>query len=536
MKSKPATIRILSYLFLFVLLAVTGHPLQAQAPKKVIIPAEVFPLMGFEFWSDTTTTNYNYLKDSYINTMYDGSADASRNGSIKGGMRVVQAFNEGESDDTGLTPNRTFIGGHENANVSDASELRYFLAANEGKIIQHSGIDSVTNYEYAYDIRHNWARKVGISVANKEWLIDQSVQLSDGYILDSLDINDQYLTSPERTDSDYCSFVYRLTGDGATSTTPLFQVEYTLEIHKDDGNLTLSVPYSFDTLTYARFLSYTGLSHPNEHPHILTFPNLRYGKLLGGLTAQKYAVVYRTIPTHPADYPGYYIRHIYCSVKRLASASIYVRGLRIRSWLAERTLTNDAATIAEFKRLCLVRKNKIDALSGQWKNTLYLAAGAEPQGPLFRVIAHVDQICWKYIGRHIIPFLANNTPNTTRWSWYRSIYEDETDSVPPPISAENLEYGDSYDSTNHTAGQHFAAIPSDAVDYIFREMPGRRKDLLPVTGDTISEGGTSVYHDYNLYTHRMQNHLDVFNFYNAALGACPRYATPDRYGPCCNLF
>jgi hypothetical protein len=43
MKSKPATIRILSYLFLFVLLAVTGHPLQAQAPKKVIIPAEVFP-------------------------------------------------------------------------------------------------------------------------------------------------------------------------------------------------------------------------------------------------------------------------------------------------------------------------------------------------------------------------------------------------------------------------------------------------------------------------------------------------------------
>lgn len=518
---------------------------KAVGQTNVKIPANVFPMMAFQFGAVYDSSNIANLEAGWFNYLYDGGFTPSSNPWIKNGMKAVYAFGLIASEDDNLNPPRRYFGGHEGNFVADAIECRFFLAGNEGQYLKDSlGQYTILDHpEYAYDMRHNWVNAVGV-VSNKEWQIGKLTTLADSaYILKTLNFQDQYLSYFGDTDSEHTAFIYRLDPlDSVSGSNPLFQIEYTLTFAKDSA-ADITIKYDSVQFSYNDYAAFIATSHPREHPHLLTFPNSFYGHSRNTLTPHPYALVYRNVPTHlPSDGSyGLMSDGINMEVKRLAPAIIYVRGVRIRSDFAEKILTDDSATIAEAKRLFNAEKAIIQSGSGggadQWSNTTFLGAGPEPQGPELRTMAHIDMVLWKAYHKHTIPFIANNTLLNTTWAWYRSIYEDETDSVPPPISAENLEYENG--ANGKDGGFHFAPVPVDAVDYIFQSFSLRDKQIQAITGDVVVEDSLVGLHDhhpitvnatYDLYTARTRYHQDLYSFYNAALGAYPAYTTPDRFG------
>src|SRR5215213_4715932 len=77
-----------------------------------------------------------------------------------------------------------------------------------------------------------------------------------------------------------------------------------------------------------------------------------------------------------------------------------------------------------------------------WKKIPYIHVAGECSSPSWRALAYLDTAWQRYskskghpIGQRFISIMADNL-TTSRYPYYRAIYEDETQKIPPPLVPE----------------------------------------------------------------------------------------------------
>ncbi len=222
-----------------------------------------------------------------------------------------------------------------------------------------------------------------------------------------------------------------------------------------------------------------------------------------------------------------------CKVTSYDLVAIFVRGLRIRSELAEEILSgaqnNNLKEI--FNNGKTVLQNTTSGGVSAFDNTILFGSTSEPIMNGIRVHAYVDNLMFQTIKKHIIPFISNNTWDKIRPQWMRSIYEEQTGKVPPPISMEGFDrFGGPtlsiWSNDNEQSG--LLPMPSDGINYELRsntEFKNTAFDWFSITGtsgvlkghryDGVGPLATTSQQafDYQLYTIRMQSRFDGIETY-----------------------
>jgi hypothetical protein len=277
----------------------------------------------------------------------------------------------------------------------EATELRYFLASNFGVL----GSSTNTDNTFSYDIKHSWDgnARTGAAEINPvdgkstmEWHIKaDNPPVSGDYILfdvdQPFDPNNPYANftlgtgydgkKPERFKNIYCDFIYRvsekdwqdacaLQSNGLTEHDPLsegtslFTVEYYYQL--EGSSILDRVPSQTgeypNELTYSKQLVPIYPDGAHELADIKSFPNPNFASSreesrtphtyvinrkvvpLGDLDANGRPITVDDIPT----IGGKKIQKIICRVKRNKQIGIFVRGLRVRSQLAQEILSGSA--------------------------------------------------------------------------------------------------------------------------------------------------------------------------------------------------
>lgn len=507
--------------------------------SSVRVPYDIFPIQGFTFGSFWNIHELNRWKKYGLNSLHaPAPADLDKGAKyLTNGMFVEERFDELVVDKGRNDPafNGTSFVAHYGG-WFQATDTRFFLASNEAVLSDDD------REIYDVETRHNWKQKPLVNYANLEAKIALDASLDSlGYILRDLDSYAQgltyldgpaalgYYTIAPQAGKAICDFIYRFEASQLESygnIDTLLQIEY-YYYHKIGSNV-IETHAGNSYVRKQDFTNYVALpeSQKNEHKTIYSFPDTTRLPRITPLSPQSYAPSRHvfTWPTHDT------IIRIDCRVKRLVPVDIYVRGLRIRSELADKILKGDSAVVA---RINFLAKTKKDSLVAQvyngvssWSKVKMLTAGNEPMAPSFRAIAEVDRLVKKKIGKHIIPFISNNFPLLANWSMYRSIYEDQVGVPPLAIEAENLEMFYKFWNTPY---------PKDGIKAALYDHPDVVKGaLLPLTGDANqgSDAGTYPIYTYDLYTRNMQNVLDSKGYVDAALAAYPQYTNdPKKHTP-----
>ncbi|MEP7234606.1 MAG: hypothetical protein ABI778_04850, partial [Ignavibacteriota bacterium] len=409
---------IIRFLLVLAVFCLVSNSASAQhwIDSTVAVPEGIFPIGGIPFGLGDFHDSVNSLKEAGFNMDYERDGDY-------GGAANIAAMTHGlvgyMSMWYALTP---YIGSYNE--YFPGSERRYFLSSNETGV--YAECDTV----------NTWVNKVGSRNANHEWFVQDTMGISGNtdYTLTGLQVYaksleahlGEYIVWPQ-TDSAFCDFIFRIDTVGKNSSTwddARYSVEYYL-IDKDSNVQTY-----FDTITINKQLAF--LQAPNrdliEHKHILMFPDTTQ-KVLSALQTEYYARIRQVLPIHIGSFQA---KTVEVKLRTFHNANIFVRGLRIRSHLAEEVLSGQKDSTLD----TLFRKVR-DSMTtlGIFDQTPFITAGGETQTPNFRVYSYIDDLCKKQIGKHIVMFLASDGA-FIKYPWYRTIYEDQTDSIPPPLQAE----------------------------------------------------------------------------------------------------
>lgn len=360
----------LMYLLLLTIASLSASVSQAQT-DSVKIPNSVFPIWGMEFGGPSdnrphySDSNIARAKRAYLNGIYGGpgfmGAAPELNGGLKGSVELMGCLDLNTrlghaSSGRGLQLLATYSG----SSKHDADELHWFLSANEGKLVQQDGRYVPESDDATPDLMYSWDTVAGAPAASGqpnagvEWLIRDTVFATSDYVLKHLMIDrHDGNASPSgyggdfwrEKDSMHCAFIYRLGTDASRfDSATLFEVEYygvyedtTTNPHTQSWVLLDHAP-----LRYNSYASFIGSSHPNENPRVLRFPdksgiytNAAWSQTeQASISSQSYAVSYNTIPEN-VHVSGKVFKYIDCWVKKLQLVDLYVRGLRIRTPLAE---------------------------------------------------------------------------------------------------------------------------------------------------------------------------------------------------------
>ncbi len=460
--------------------------------STVAVPESVFPIGGINFGLGDFHDSVNSLKEAGFNMEYERAPDYGIVANIKAMTHGLKGYMS-----MGNTLNN-YIGAYYGG-YFPGSETRFFLSSND-------------HLDFAHDTVNNWDHKAGALNANIEWSILDTMGIpgNTNYVLTDLQVDPnsltgylgKYITWPQ-TDSVFCDFIFRIDTirkSPSTWDSSLYIVEYYL---KDVSN---AVTTYFDTITVNKQLAFLRASNRDviEHKHIVTFPSLTLTKN-PLLTENYYARIRQVIPIHVGSYQA---KSLEVKLRTFHNANIFIRGLRIRSHLAEQVLTGqkDSTLDTVFRAIRDTLNN-----NGIFSTTPFITAGGETQTPSFRVYSYLDDRCNKKIGKHIVMFLAEESP--IRFPWYRSIYEDQTDSIPPPLQAECAATFYHYPPLSEIARD---CIP----DSIFH-LPNFTTFGLSV--DPANDSG------YRAYTSNFQNRSGWCSKLDAALTAHPPGKTPGKW-------
>jgi hypothetical protein len=337
--------------------------------------------------------------------------------------------------------------------------------------------------------------------------------------------------SQTQYDKAVVDFIYSLTSAADASLTgTLYQVDC------EAWNGTNFIGTTSGTISYSDFTAY---SDPKEKSNILKFP----GNI--GNNLQRYAVLRVLVPVNNgAD-------HLVIKLKALnTSADIYVQGFRIRSQLMDdlergnldsylgstngfQGLLDNYSTLAGFGSCAAIQN--LNAITG---------GGELYTEDAFRSLAYVDNFLAKYTATqykpavsaactsyrrhpiHIYTYLDDNRPEQYTYSfgqysvplyaWYRSIYEDETGKVPPPIMAEgglNL-----IAQSVHGGKDESIPLPADGLDNALVNNSHFQGQLLSAitgrsdpSGRTWSQYGTTTTTTIPNYYSYENNWLSYFS-------------------------
>jgi len=489
-KKIPISIASMMLLSLFF----TSVHAQHWQDSTVAVPESVFPIGGIPFGLGDFHDSVNSLKEAGFNFDYERGNDYGIIANFKAMTHGLVGFMS-MSQLTNYTG--AYYGG-----FFPGAERRFFLASND------SGI-------YAqHETGNNWKNKAGSINANNEWKIPKTSGLSydSNYVLDSLQVDPNslagfsgsYITYPQ-TDSAICDFIFRIDTTALSSSlwnNPALSVEYYLI---DNSN---NVTTFFDTITVNKQLAFLQASNRDqiEHRHIVSFPK-QSGTPFGTLTPFYYARIRQVLPIHANSIP---IKTLRVKVRTFKLANVLIRGLRIRTQFAEQVLTGqmDSTLDTLFRAIRDTLNNE-----GLFNSTPFITAGGETQTPNFRVYSYVDDRMNKKIGKHLVMFLTDDG-TYIHFPFYRSIYEDQTDSVPPPLQAECL-------ATFYGYAGEIVPVPRDCIPDSIFNLPGFTMlgaQVLPVADSS-----------YTHYTNVYQSKSGWCSKFEASQTAFPPGKTPGKW-------
>lgn len=611
---------------------------------EVDIPAEEFPISGFDLYGISQDTPsiavmVNEIKEAGMNSDYQAKQASfyfrKSLASMKGGLKGYDFFEE-------LTSNPNYLQGWADSHIS--SEQRFFLASNFP--------EKTADYNFECETRANWLKAAKNSNNPKitpEYYIsrldyiksdpDHSDSTEPGVILKDLmafvqvrayvasdssaqghietiepvtrEIREtidgkkevfpmEYALTPH-SNLAYCDFIYRIPPPEPGDTIPsgnLFKIEYSMTFD-DEGtvNKTVKLDSSFITTDSSGQLI-GDVPAANEHKNIVTFPNVNYfrgfSSDVGTYKVHRSVFQVNNLPENKLKLIGAKENiksiRLECKVTRLQPVDIIVRGLRIRSEVAEDILADKNGKIDQIKDIIEAKIRSYDKTSSgtydsntEWDNLLGWAGGNEFYNCDIRVWSVVCSLAMKARvlmtvdghnivrkGKPIHCFMAQNLPDHQRFGDYRAIFEDQTDSVPPPFVMEGLEMGKPsvshqfIDSSKVLFGRSVCeasylpiasdAIPAELRHYSdFNELRNREKHfwfdedvndstnklvirsngiLLGLTGDLKSKifptgqaCSTSGVFDYDSYTTAFQYRMEnpAVPVKEAAFAAYPPY-------------
>jgi hypothetical protein len=590
-------------------------PLSPPSPdykaESVTIPPDIFPIGGFNFAvghevlpadqdhperaSDDYKYRVNLLKAMHLNCVYDALVFGTRSSApyMTGGFKGYDQ----------LEPIGDYVG---NAFGGKASEYRFFLASNEAwydgplgnKQPNQFGI--YNTHEYDLDTRQSWVyRPNNVSANNGEYGIQLNAQ--DGhtsdYVLEGLQYFDPRTSAEEmakhwhlsgiagpnfpndviQSPTIVCDFIYRidpsLLPSGTGSSDVLYDVEYYYIKVTYDGTAYASSTESAHT----DHITLNAWNNPalknRESYNILHFPKADptiAALSAANFTPQHYATIGYAIPMPASEastnwntsvpvagmwkYVG-----IDCKLHRYVATPIWVRGLRVRSDLADRILTEEPTTKAAIQQIFLDRRTLLQStvVNGvsAWDNVLGFATGQELHDYSQRILSYLDDLCFKTIGKHLHAYPLEN--NDTRMPSYRQTYEDQNlDSrhigkIPAPFQSEQAWLGiTTYPGADgelsdgwkvRKAGGNLP-IPRDALAHELRHITDDNNNevferfVMPITGEINAKGTAledidpTVPINYLDYRDRFQERLGLMPGLEAALTAYPPYTTAKHWG------
>jgi hypothetical protein len=316
-----------------------------------------------------------------------------------------------------------------------------------------------------------------------------------------------YLNSnSDKTSSASVDFIYRLDGaeresSGAlvsSDARDLFTVTAEVDHYDPDAhdNSRIAVPFTncsvSAAINWAGYSSYINSQHRYESDHTLNFPRS---------TKQSYAVIHLTLPLPTGSISGH--PFIKLQVRSKTISNIYIRGFRLRSYLANEVLTglkDNVLINGSTNNDGSSNNNGINgirnSLSGS-KNTTALTCAGELPSTGYRVLAYIDNLYARRLGKHIYSFVATSTGN---YGYYRAIYEDQNGVAPPVVMEENFDMYDYWGAPNpYQSGD---AIPAK---YLFPYTGAQFEDF----GYLVASGytGTASAPGYLQYTSNMQGDL-----------------------------
>ena len=482
----------------------------------------IFPYGGWQFGGldPQNAANAKQLQEeANINTFFFGVGDMNKTTLDNHDENEISAIkgypNNGWSKGTVAYPGislHKYCGSRFPSEGQPATDVRFFLASGGNTPVYKPGIVGGMTFNpqtplsqppnkfdltYAYDMANRWTNFTGQEIKN-EWHIAPG----DGVVPGTTDVLLSGLQSwndaiDRSAKIGICDFIYRIdetstfpdytSGDMADNT-EIYDIVYTLTrgLHDVDGNVipssVVQTPAASDIITYKitrkdvlglNTGSYNArLTDPlwvgTEHANIKKY------------NGNEYALAHTEFDMHPITNVNgtnvtWDVIKVDCTLKKIIPASgprvskgIYVRGLRLRTDLADKLLrgyldNGDYTYTSTITGLSYtfpgisttfdgIWSNYMNNFSGStaltdakalWKKIPFVTFGGETTWPAWRALAYLDQKWAKFSqvyphnrtgGQRILTFISENVGSF--YMWYRSIYEDETGQVPPPLVPE----------------------------------------------------------------------------------------------------
>lgn len=507
--------------------------LQTTGYSQPVDSYDNFVLGAFNFWypgSASTGDDFTTaLKEAGINVLYNGPASLYGTSPLNG-ISGYQYFGYGNPLGLSTNPNHLdYLGGGKDAPLV-STDVRFFLASELGDRINGQVHGQSNLSKFSYDTYFSWgsvqptAPLGPAGFKNHEWFIPQIRQGADNHtdgvvLLENLQVigntsngdgNSAYLI-PTASPHAVCDFIFRIDNSsysGISGTRHIYEVKY---YTKRGSATTFTYDHSdfIDNIgsnSYSTLSSSTNSWWSTDHNRIKFYP-------LG--SNQAYAILHSTIDNSSQD-----LKSIECKLVETAySNGIYVRGLRIRSDIADNLLRGVYQTTSNSNENLLTRfaeiKSVINATSGAWAKTRAFATGTEYGSPQHRAFAYIDKK-WKQWsgGKRMTTFLAN----WNNYYWFDAICRDEEEdqevdkTMLPPFFMSECE-------------AHWAIEATTTASNPNPNPTGYPKDIIPSSRRPISQGSLSnadwsILKDFTLFGAPVQNYATYTEQYQKRLEMC----------------